>query len=268
MLELWSWAVKPEELKIVDRIGRHLNGGWLPALAPILSTHRYYLAHSRECKAAVLRLKDHGGLEEWRCRRWHNPIFPNAPPTITDVTLQVLSALEASIDLEYPDFCRIRVWVSLDADLSFILTMTDSPPAANVVPLWSTGGGIRPGLCPAPTVARTIAAPGGEVVFAGTYANASWIPYRAFIWRGAPPLPHRPTSGGRIDGVSTSDGLRGSYASPGKPVMIEASTAFNEETVLECDRDGRALAHSAGVGVMRSLERSLGAGATVWAVFL
>jgi hypothetical protein len=244
----------PAERAILDRINRHPNAARLPA-SIALDTHRYYLAHSAKANTAVLRFKDQAGLDEWRTRPWN--MFRD-PPTITDVTVQVLDVLESILDLSGDELARAQLWVSVDEGFRFIVTPKSAGrPIPTARQLWKPSERIIDTLCPPPN----------DVWFANdTSFRVKFTPSRAFTWRGVAPLPVAPVPGTRIDGVSDRSGSNGTFAMPGKPIQIEAAGEFNEGTILECDGEGRVMAQSTGIGVLRALEQGT-PGKTIWAVF-
>lgn len=147
-----SLPATPAERAILERVRRHpnvdafltyyphrgmVNSG---VIAPLdcripLDTHRYFLAHSPRGETPVLRLKDKQGLEEWRTREWTNArLFPDQPPTITDVTLQVLEAIESN--LSRGDLNTARAWVVVDDGCRFIVTAREAgAPTLDARPL-------------------------------------------------------------------------------------------------------------------------------------
>lgn len=264
----------PAEKAILDRITRHPNARRFDY--PLrLGDRRYYLAYSKRGSKAVLRLKDQPGLAEWRTRRWQDPmLIPDPPPIITDVTIPVLQAIEYSLSMPFDDFQKSRTWVEVEAGHRFLFTTLDRAPTPTARLLWPPGvtvGSAAP-LIGVVVALRPLAAGLGHVVpssgmcFQSLYGTVYFTPHRAFIWRGAPPVPHPANAGGPIDGVATLEPMRGNYASRGKPIMIEAGSAFEENAILECDAEGRAVARSTGVGVLRALEQAT-CGQVVWAVF-
>jgi hypothetical protein len=94
--------------------------------------------------------------------------------------------------------------------------------------------------------------------------------YRMRVWSGVPPRPAVPAAGGDIDMVIPNEGLpesaSGRLAVPGAIVQVEAGAAFAADADLETDDTGRAVAHAAGVAVLRSLEAAGAAGSIVLAV--
>jgi hypothetical protein len=115
--------------------------------------YRYYLAYCPNGKEAVLRLKDSGGLEDWRRRRWNDRrLMPDPPPTIVDVTSQVLEALERCTTMPRDEFFQSRTWVAVDQGYRFLFTTEDSPPAAGALHISGTGEGPDQALVPAPSV--------------------------------------------------------------------------------------------------------------------
>lgn len=154
-------APTPGERAILDRILRHPNVGRFstpglrseafPATIAGIAcgTHRYYLAHSPMGGAAVLRIKDQRGLEEWRTRHWTTKaLFPDPPPTITDVTVQALEAVESSLSIPIEDFYASRTWVVVGDGCRFVFTTTRGPPEPGALPLWQGGQGIASALFP------------------------------------------------------------------------------------------------------------------------
>jgi hypothetical protein len=143
----------PAEREIWERITRHSEYRRLGRAFQLPDTHRYYLAHSPGGRAAVLRLKDPGGLLAWTHRRWR--FFAGGVPTISDVTLQVLQAIELSLDMRLPDFLKSRTWVSIELGYRFLFTTEDAPPCPGAFHLDGTGEGITHALCPAPSTWET-----------------------------------------------------------------------------------------------------------------
>jgi hypothetical protein len=144
--------ITPAERAILDRIIRHpkayLWRDYFGRRIP-LNTHRYYLAHSPLGKAAVLRLKNREELTEWQTRKWTNAdLFPDPPPTIVDVTLRVLTAIESSLSLSITEFCVAKVWVSVEQDCLFIFDSTGSAAPPTGVQRLHVHGSLRRVLMP------------------------------------------------------------------------------------------------------------------------
>lgn len=252
-----------KEQSILDRIARHPKSGWFTR-PNMLEFGRYYLAYARDAQWAVLRFKSPERLAEWRSREWK--IF-RTPPTISDVTVPALELIEALISFPPEEMQCAEVWALVDAEpVRLVASTRTTPPPRGGVPLYGHGRHDLPidqfanthehaGIHWKPFTIRT------DVNFAKPFPA-----YRAFTWRGAPPLPFLPTAGGSVDGVSGERGLDARFSKPGLPVLIEAGGVFEENAVLECDAEGRAIQQSRGLGILRALESGT-KGSVAWAVF-
>jgi hypothetical protein len=108
----------------------------------------------------------------------------------------------------------------------------------------------------------------------GTATGSVWPCRRLFRWAvtegGGTVVQSVPVAGGDVDAIAgggTGNSSEFYWATPGRPVVVEAGAAFDAGAELETDADGRAVAADAGVVVLRALQAAASAGDYALAVF-